>query len=107
MYFLASKSVTEAYAWVISLVRFIETTYRDYEREKFSTAKAWHVTTSLATKLIVKVYIPRHGIVEQLKIGDARAMVNTIFCSTLKSLDIMLKTDKRIYQSSFYHGLQA
>ena len=47
------------------------------------------MTTRLATNLIAKVYIPRHGIVEQLKIGDARSMGNTIFYSTLKSLDIM------------------
>ena len=73
MYFLASKSVTEACSWVMALVRFIETTYRDYERAKFSTYKAWHVTTRLATKLIAKVYVPRHGIVEKLKIGDARS----------------------------------
>jgi len=50
MYYLANKSFTESCAWVMSLVRFIEKTYKDYVRAKFSTAKAWHITTRLASK---------------------------------------------------------
>ena len=40
-------------------------------------------------KLISKVYVPRHGILEELKAGDPREIGRSIFYSTLKSLDLM------------------
>lgn len=47
------------------------------------------MTTRLARQLILKTFVPRHGILECLKTGDPFEIGKTIFWSSLQCLNIM------------------
>ena len=91
MRLLALSSITDCCSFILLLVTFIDNTYRDYERAKFSKRKAWHITTLLTKKLIEKIYKPRIGVSENFVAGQPREIGKIIFYATLKSLDVMNK----------------
>ena len=98
-YHVAVSSVTESCSWVLLLVQYVDTTYREYERSKFSPKKAWHVTTRLARQLILKVFVPKHGIPKDLNSGDPVEIGKTIFWTLLQCLDIMSSIRERGFEN--------
>ena len=89
MHALATASVSDSCSFILLLITFIDNTYRDYKRAKFSPKKAWHITTLLSKKLINKIYQPRIGVGETFYGGHPRDIGKAIFYASLKSLDMM------------------
>ena len=87
MRLLALSSITDSCSFILLLVTFIDNTYRDYERAKFSKRNTWHITNLLTKRLIEKIYKPRIRISETFIAGQPRE----IFFACLQSLDIMIK----------------
>ena len=56
---------------------------------KFSSKKAWSITTRLASRIITYVSVPRIGVHKTFKAGSPDKIGESIFWSTLKTLDIM------------------
>lgn len=89
LYQVAVMSVSDTVSLITNLIRFMETTSRTYVRAKFSTKKAWYITTRLTKRIIFKIAKPRHGILETFKAGKPPHIDKLIFFSSLKCLDIM------------------
>ena len=86
---IANIALVDSCEWINSLIQFVDQTYRDYERAKFDKIKAWHLTTRLATRLIKKIFVPRHGLINQFEMGDPKSIGKVIFWATFRSLAIM------------------
>jgi hypothetical protein len=88
-YALARLSLTESVSWVEGFVSFIDDYYKELTKGKFGSRKGWHVTTRLAKRLIEEVASPRIGVIKMLRTGQQEQISQTIFWSTLRSLDVM------------------
>ena len=100
LYLLASTSLTESIAWANGLINYIDITYEEYAHGKFGTAKAWHVTTKLATALISEIGKPREGALHSFQAGDSDSIAKVIFYSALQSLDSMATIAAADYRDS-------
>ena len=100
LYHLALASLTESSAWVLGFINFIDETYVQYSSGKFGTKKSWHVTTKLACALINHIGVPRRGVMNAFKAGDAQRINEVIFLATLKSLDRMQKVMEDNFKDS-------
>ena len=88
-YNLCYSAMTETISWTENLIKFMDDTYEIYNRTQYGRAKAWHVVTRLATKLIEAVAKPRIGMHHMFHMSKPELMANVIFYTTLKSLDVM------------------
>jgi hypothetical protein len=89
VYHLASLTITRSVGWLKGLKDFIDGYYKELTKGKFGTKKAWHVTTRLAKRLLVKVAAPHVGVIEALHASDLTHIAGIIFWASLRSLDIM------------------
>jgi hypothetical protein len=85
-YNLTSLSVIRSVGWIRGLKDFMDEYYKELTKGKSGTKKAWHVTTRLAKRLLVKVAAPRAGVVKALHAGDLTQIAQTIFWASLRSL---------------------
>ena len=86
---LATLSLAASVTFTNALVNFISDTYREYTMSKFSSKKAWSITTRLASRIMNHVSVPRTGVQKTFKAGSPERIGESIFWSTLKTLDIM------------------
>ena len=100
LYILATTSLTESIAWANGLINYIDVTYEEYAYGKFDTAKAWHVTTKLATALITEISKSREGALQSFEAGDSDAIAKVIFYAVLQSLDAMAVISAQDYRDS-------
>ena len=71
MYSVATSLVSDTIAWTYELINYIDVTYLEYSDRKFGAKKAWHVTTNLATALILEVSKPRESTFNELEAHEA------------------------------------
>ena len=100
LYGIATSSLTESISWTTGLINYIDNTFEEYSAGKFGAKKSWHVTTKLATALIMEVVKPREGALNSFQAGDAIAMSKVIFYANLQSLDAMGKIAADDYRDS-------
>jgi hypothetical protein len=86
---LAHSALTESVAWIIGFIQFIDEYYRELSKAKFGPAKAWHVTTRLAKRILDEVGTPRYGVQGAFRVGDSVQICQQIFWAVLKSHDVM------------------
>ena len=67
MFCLLPALVSDTVAWTYDLINYIDVTYSEYSEGKFGAQKAWHVTTKLATALVLEVSNPREIIFNKLE----------------------------------------
>ena len=93
MFSIATDSVSDTLAWTYKLINYIDVTFAEYSESKFVAKKSWHITTKLATALIMEVSKPRESTFDQLQSDSDSSTFNyqVIFYNTLKSLDVMSK----------------
>ena len=91
MFAIATSSVSDTIAWTYELINYIDVTYAEYSEGKFGAKKSWHITTKLATALIMEVSKPRESTFDQLQSdGDSSDFnARVVFYNTLRSLDVM------------------
>jgi len=86
---LAILSLSASVTFTTALVDFMSDTYKEYIVSKFSSKKAWSITTRLASRIISHVSVPRIGVQKTFQTGFPEKIGESIFWSTLKTLDIM------------------
>jgi hypothetical protein len=86
---LAHAALTESAAWIIGFIQFIDEYYRELSKAKFGSAKAWHVTTRLAKRILDDVGTQRYGVQNAFHVGDSRQICQQIVWAVLKSHDTM------------------
>ena len=69
MYHVAVASLGMTVAWASRFFSYIDKTYRTYLVGKFGPEKSWHVTTKLATALLLEMSKPREGTFDTLESG--------------------------------------
>ena len=91
MFAIATSSVSDTLAWTYELINYIDVTYAEYSEGKFGVKKSWHITTKLATALIMEVSKPRESTFDQLQSDSDSSNFNArvVFYNTLCALDVM------------------
>lgn len=89
---IATQSITESIAFAEGLVQYMAKTYQTYSAPQgLDTKQAWHLTTSLAKRLIEFVGEPRLYITSSILVGDAADLNRKITMASFRSLDKMKK----------------
>ena len=91
MFSIAMALVSDTLAWTYKLINYIDVTYAKYSEGKFGGRKSWHITTKLATALIMEVSKPRESTFDQLQSYSDSSSFNAqvVFYNTLQALDVM------------------
>ena len=91
MYHVAVAALGMTVAWASRFFLYIDKTYQTYSVGKFGPAKSWHITTKLATALLLEMSKPREGMFDTLESGADNNFFNArvVFYNTLKPLDVM------------------
>jgi hypothetical protein len=87
----ASLSRTYALSWIGAFVTFIDDTYAELTRAKFSSARGWSLITRLATRILIEVAGPRNGVKHNFVTGRNDVIVKQIFWDVIRSQDIMAR----------------
>jgi hypothetical protein len=64
---LPHSALRESVAWIIGFIQFVDEYYHELLKAKFWPAKAWHLTTRPAKRILDKVGTPRYGVQTQPK----------------------------------------
>jgi hypothetical protein len=73
-----------------ALIKFVDSFVKTLTNGKYSTKKAFHVTTRLIRRILMSMYEPRQGVLNSFKTSDLDKNGASIFWSTIRSLDIGL-----------------
>jgi hypothetical protein len=87
----ASLSRTYALAWIEAFINFIDDTYDELTRAKFSSARGWSLITRLATRILIDVAGPRNGVKHNFITGRNDIIGKQIFWAIIRSQDIMAR----------------
>ena len=97
---LATLSLASSVTFANGLINFISDTYKEYTLARFSSAKAWSITTRLARRIICHVGLPRVGVQKTFRAGSPVKIGEAIFWATLKTLDLMVEVTKIGFRDS-------
>ena len=88
-YTAALASVDTVIAFCYNFMQFIDNTYIKYSINKFGSDKAWHVTTKLATVLMLEMSKPRESVLNSLSPNNTLHNAKVFFWTTCQSIDVM------------------
>jgi hypothetical protein len=88
-YSICRLALTESMGWIEGLITFIDTYYRELTKAKFGAAKAWHVTTRLAKRVLDDVGTIRQSAQGGFEAGNAVKICQNIVWAVLKAHDVM------------------
>jgi len=94
------KTLTDSVGWGHKLIKFIDDTYREYSRAKYSSKKAWHVATKLGVALMEYIAKPRNVVHNSFKISNNLSVAKAISYANFRSLDLMAKIDVLEFKNS-------
>ena len=86
-YLLASLSVTNSVGILEDIIIFMDDFVKDLTKAKFSSKKAFHVTSRLVRRIFADIFIPRRGVIKSFKAGNMSQIAGAILWSTLQSLN--------------------
>jgi hypothetical protein len=88
-YSISRLALTESMGWIEGFITFIDTYYRELTKAKFGSAKAWHVTTRLAKRVLDDVGTIRQSAQGGFEAGNAVKICQNIVWAVLKAHDTM------------------
>jgi hypothetical protein len=88
-YAISRLALTESMGWIEGFITFIDTYYRELTKAKFGSAKAWHVTTRLAKRVLDEVGTTRQSAQGGFEAGNAVKICQNIVWAVLKAHDVM------------------
>jgi hypothetical protein len=88
-YSISRLALTESMGWIDGFITFIDTYYRELTKAKFGAAKAWHVTTRLAKRVLDDVGTIRQSAQGGFEAGNAVKICQNIVWAVLKAHDVM------------------
>lgn len=100
-YALAKLSLAESLLFIDGLLNFVDETYREYIQTRFGKAKAWHVATRLAKRLLLQVAKSREGVYKLFKTGRVDLIAPEMFWASLLSLDEMVEIRQLNFKNSW------
>ena len=97
---LCSKSLTDSVGWAYKLIKFIDDTYREYSRAKYSSKKAWHVATKLGVAIMEYIAKPRNVVSNSFRISNNLSVAKAVSYANFRSLDLMAKIEVLDFKNS-------
>jgi len=97
---LCSKSLTDSVGWGHKLIKFIDDTFREYSRARYSTKKAWHVATKLGVALMEYIAKPRNVVHNSFRISNNLSVAKSVSYAHFRSLDLMAKVEVLEFKNS-------
>ena len=97
---LCSKSLTDSVGWGHKLIKFIDDTYREYSRARYSSKKAWHVATKLGVALMEYIAKPRNVVHNSFRISNNLSVAKSVSYAHFRSLDLMSKVEVLEFKNS-------
>jgi hypothetical protein len=94
---IATLSLSNSVSWLQLFVSYLEETYKDLMKHKFSTEKAWRLVTRLGRRIFLEVSKPRLGVNNAITPGENDYNGKAMFWPLVRCQDIM----KRYKESSF------
>jgi hypothetical protein len=88
-YAISRLALTESMGWIEGFITFMDTYYRELTKAKFGSAKAWHVTTRLAKRVLDEVGTTRQSAQGGFEAGNAVKICQNIVWAVLKAHDVM------------------
>jgi hypothetical protein len=86
-------------AWIHGFISFIiDTYYRELNKAKFGLAKAWHVTTPLAKRMLDDIASARQSIHGSFIAGNPTQVYQKLVWGVLKAHDVMANFKKHGYK---------
>ena len=83
------NALTITRSFIDQLVRYIDITYRELRRSKYTEKRAWHLVTSLCCRIFTDVYEPRGGKLGIMESKDPNQVAITVFFACFQSLEVM------------------
>jgi hypothetical protein len=97
-YTVAKLALTASVAWIHGFISFIDTYYRELNKAKFGAAKAWHVTTRLAKRMLDDIASARQSVHGSFIAGDPTQVCQKVIWGVLKAHDVMADFKKHGYK---------
>jgi hypothetical protein len=84
-------SRTYSVLWIFAFIGFIDETYLELTRLKFSAARGWSLITRLASRISFEVSAPRNGVNKTFVTGQNDIIGKQIFWAVIRSHDVMAR----------------
>jgi hypothetical protein len=97
-YTVAKLALTASVAWIHGFISFIDTYYRELNKAKFGSGKAWHVTTRLAKRMLDDIASARQSVHGSFIAGDPTQVCQKVIWGVLKAHDVMADFKKHGYK---------
>jgi hypothetical protein len=85
--------------WIDGFITFIDTYYRKLTKAKLSAAKAWHVTTRLAKRVLDNVGTIRQSAQGGFEAGNAVKICQNIVWAVVKAHDVMSEYKRLLFKN--------
>jgi hypothetical protein len=85
---VVQSALMESVPWIKGFIQFVDKYYRDLNKAKFGSTKAWHVMTRLAKVILDEVGTLRCGVQDTFEVGNSTQICQQIFWAVLKSHDV-------------------
>jgi hypothetical protein len=95
---VAKLALTALVAWIHGFISFIDTYYCKLNKAKFGSAKAWHVTTRLAKRMLDDIASARQSVHSSFIAGDPTQVCQKVVWGVLKAHDVMAAFKKHGYK---------
>jgi hypothetical protein len=95
---VAKLALTASVAWIHGFISFIDTYYRELNKAKFGSGKAWHVTTRLAKRMLDDIASARQSVHGSFIAGDPTQVCQKVIWGVLKAHDVMADFKKHGYK---------
>jgi hypothetical protein len=95
----ASMPRTYSVSWIEAFIVFIDETYSELTRAKFSSARGWSLITRLAFRILFEVSAPRNGFKQTFITGRHDIIAKQIFWAVIRSQDIMAAYKDKSFQN--------
>jgi hypothetical protein len=88
-YTITKLALTASVSWIHGFISFIDTYCRELNKAKFGSAKAWHVTTRLAKRMLDDIASAQQSMHGLFIAGDPTKVCQKAVWGVLKEHDVM------------------
>jgi hypothetical protein len=85
--------------WIEAFLFFIDKTYMDLTRAKFSSDRGWSLITLLASLILIEVAAPQNGVKQNFVAGRNDIIAQQIFWAVIHSYDIMARYKDKSFKN--------
>ena len=71
------------------IIRYIDQTYRELIRSKYTPEKAWHLVSMLVVRIFTDIFEPRVGKLNMMEMKNTEQVATVVYHSCFRSLEVM------------------